>query len=52
MITATIDSLEGGEVDVVDILVAYLSTNMYDEVHLVFRGMLEDMMVVANLALY
>ena len=52
MLTATIDTLEGREVAVVDILGAYLSANMYDEVHVVFRGTLEEMMVMADPELY
>ena len=52
MLTATIDSLEGRDVAVVDIPGAYLSAYMDDEVHIVFRGTLAGMMVMANPALY
>ena len=37
MLTATIDALEGRDVAVVDIIGAYLSVDMDDEVHVVFR---------------
>ena len=37
---------------VVDIPGAYLREDMENEVHVVFRGALADMMVMANLALY
>ena len=37
---------------VVEITRAYLSADMDDEVHVVFRGTLADMMVAANPALY
>ena len=40
MITATIDALEGLDIAVVDIPGAYLSADMDDEVHVVFRGTL------------
>ena len=52
MLTATIDALEGLDVAVVDILGAYLSADMDDEVHMVFRGTLAEMMVMADPALY
>ena len=52
MLTATIDALEGRYVAVVDIPGAYLSAYMDDEVHVVFRGTLTDMMVMADPALY
>ena len=52
MITATIDALEGRDLEVVDIPGAYLSVDMDDEVHVVFRRTLEYMMVVADPALY
>ena len=52
MITATINALEGRDVEVVYIPGAYLSTGMDDEVHLVFRGTLADMMVAAEPAIY
>ena len=37
---------------VVDIPGAYLSADMDDEVHMVFRGTLAEMVVMANPALY
>ena len=40
MLTATIDTLEGQDVAVVDISGAYLSADMENEVHVVFRGTL------------
>ena len=52
MLTATIEALEGREMAVVDIPGAYLSAEMDDEVHVLFRGTLSEMMVVANPALY
>ena len=52
MITATIDALEGRDVAVVDIPGAYLSADMDNETHVVFRGTLEEMMAMANTALY
>ena len=52
MLTATIDALEGRDVAVVDIPGAYLSADMDDEVHVVFIGKLEEMMVMADPALY
>ena len=52
MLTATIDALEGRDVAVVDISGAYLSADMDDEVHVLFRGTLADMMVMADPALY
>ena len=52
MLTATIDALEGRDVAVVEIPGAYLSADMDDEVHLVFRGTLEDMMVMDDPELY
>ena len=50
--TATIDALEGRYVAVVDIPGGYLSADMDYEVHVVFRGTLAEMMVVADPALY
>ena len=50
--TATIDALEGRDVAVVDIPGAYLSADMDDEVHVVFRGKQAEMIVAANPALY
>ena len=52
MLTAKIDSLEGRDVGVVDISGAYLNTDMDDEVNVVFRGTLAEMMVAADSALY
>ena len=52
MITATIDALEGRDVAVVDIPGAYLSADMENEVHVVFRGTLAEMMLMADPALY
>ena len=40
MITATIDALEVRDVVIVDIPGAYLSADMDNEVHIVFRGKL------------
>ena len=52
MLTATIDTLEGRDVAVVDIPGAYLSADMDDEEHVVFRGTLVEMMLMAYPALY
>ena len=52
MLTATIDAQEGRDVAVVDIPRAYLRANMDNEVHVVFRGTLAEMMVMADPALY
>ena len=52
MLTATINALEGQEVVVVDIPGAYLSADMDNEEHVVFRGTLAEMMVMANPELY
>ena len=52
MLTATIDALEGRDVAVVDIPGAYLSADVDDEVHVVFRGTIAEMMVAADPALY
>ena len=52
MLTATIYGLEGQDVAVVDIPGAYLSADMDDEVHLVFKETLAEMMVMADPALY
>ena len=40
MLISTIDALEGRDVAVVDISGAYLSADMYNKVHVVFRGTL------------
>ena len=52
MLKATIDALEGQDVAVVDIPGAYLSAEMDDKVHVVFRGTLVEMMVMADPSLY
>ena len=52
ILTATINALEGRDVAVVDIQGGYISANMDDEVHVVFRGTLVEMMVMADTALY
>ena len=52
MLTVTINALNGREVDVVDILAAYLSADVDYEVHMVFRGTLVDLMVAADRELY
>ena len=52
MLTATIDEIEGRYGVLVDIPGAYLSTYMDNKVHVVFRGTISDMMVVANPELY
>ena len=51
MLTETIDAIEGRDVSVVDILWEYLSADMGDEVHVVFRGTLAEMMVADDPAL-
>ena len=52
MLTAKIDALEGRYVAVVDIPGEHLSADMDDEVHIVFRGTLAEMMVAADPSLY
>ena len=52
MLTATIGVLEGRDAAVVDIPGAYLSADMEDEVHVVFRRTLAKMLVADNPALY
>ena len=52
MITATIDALEGRDVPLVHIPGAYMSADMGDEVHMMFRGTLAEIMVMADPALY
>ena len=52
MLTATIDALEVREVAVVYTPGEYLSAYMKDEVHIVFRETLAEMMVMADPALY
>ena len=48
--TASVETV--GDVAVVDIPGAYLSADMDDEVYVVFRGTLSDLMVTADPALY
>ena len=52
MLTATIDALEGRDMAVVDIPGEYLSADIDNEVQVVFRGTLTEMMVVADTELY
>ena len=52
MLTATIYALEGRDVAVVYIPGAYLSADMDNEVHVVFIGILEEMMVMDDPSLY
>ena len=52
ILTATIDALEGRDVLVVDISVEYLSAEMENEAHVVFRGTLAELMVAVDPALY
>ena len=52
MLTAKINASEGRAMAVVYIPGAYLSADMNDEVHVVFRGMLAELMVAANPELY
>ena len=52
MLIATINTLEGQDVAVVDIPGEYLSTDMDDEVHVVFRRTLAETMVMDDPALY
>ena len=52
MLSATIDALEGRDVAVVDIPGEYLSANMGNEVHVMLKGTLTDIMVTAKPALY
>ena len=52
MLTATINELEGRDVAVIDITGAYLSADMDNEVHVVFRGTLAEIMVMSDPALY
>ena len=52
MLTATIDALEGRDVAVVDIPGACLSADMDDEVHVVFIATPEEIMEMADPALY
>ena len=52
MLTATIDALKGQDVAVVDIPGAYPSADMDDQVHVVFRGTLAEIMVMDDPAIY
>ena len=52
MLTETINELEGIDVALVDIPGEYLSADMGNKVHVVFRGTLEEMMVADDPALY
>ena len=52
MLTATINALEGRDVAVVDTPGEYLSADMDDEVHILFRGTLAELMVATDPALY
>ena len=52
MLTATIDALEGRDVEVVDIPGAYLSTDMDNDVHVVFGATILEMMVAVDPAPY
>ena len=52
MLTATINALEERDVAVVDMPGAYLSADMDNEVHTVFRGTLAEMMVADDPELY
>ena len=52
MITATIDALEGRDVAVVDIPGSYMSADMDNEVQVVFRRTLAEMMMMDDPALY
>ena len=52
LITSVIDALEGRDVAVVDIPGAYLSAEMDDEVFMIFRGIMAELMVAADPKLY
>ena len=52
MLTVRINALEVRDVAVVDIPGAYFSADIDDEVHVVFRGALAELMVEADPALY
>ena len=52
MLTETIDALDGRDVAVVDIPGKYLSTDMDDEVNIVFRRTLAEMVLADDTALY
>ena len=51
-LTVRINTLEGRDVAVVDIPGAYLSADIDDEVHVVFRGALSELMVEVDPELY
>ena len=48
MLTATIDALKGRDVAMLEIPGAYLSADMDDELHMVLRGTLTELMVTDN----
>ena len=52
MLIETIGLLEGRDVAIVDIPGAYLNADMNDEVHVVFRGTLSELLVAEDLELY
>ena len=52
MLTKTINALEGRDVAVVDIPGEYLSVDMDNYVHVVFRGTLAEMMLASDPELY
>ena len=52
MLTETIDILEGRDVEVVDTPGAYFSADMDNEVHIVLRGTLANIMVADDPSLY
>ena len=52
MITTTINALEGRDAVLVDRPGAYLSADMDNEVHVVFRGTLLEMIVMDDPSLY
>ena len=52
LISAVIDAYEERDVAVVDIPGAYLSANMDDDMFLIFRGTMAELMVVDYPTLY
>ena len=52
MLTETIDTLDVRYVAVIDKPGSYLSSDMDDKVHVVVRGTLSELMVVADPSLY
>ena len=52
MLIETIRLLEGRNVAIVDTPGAYLNADMNEEVHVVFRGTLSELMVAEDLELY